>query len=131
MDDYKVRFDNISMEFPGVKALDKVSFGIRPGTVHVLMGENGAGKSTLMKILSGVQSQSDGTFYVDGKVCLFRDQVDAEKHGIAMIYQELSYMPEISVERYLMINHEVVKAGFVIDWKETGRRAQVRRAGQG
>lgn len=124
MEDYKIRFENICMEFPGVKALDRVSFGILPGTVHVLMGENGAGKSTLMKILSGVQQQTDGKFYVDNKECRFRNQIDAEKNGIAMIYQELSYMPDISVERYLMINHEAIKGGFVIDWKETGRRAQ-------
>lgn len=79
LEDYKIRFENICMEFPGVKALDRVSFGILPGTVHVLMGENGAGKSTLMKILSGVQQQTDGKFYVDNKECRFRNQIDAEK----------------------------------------------------
>lgn len=124
MEDYKIKFEKICMEFPGVKALDQISFGILPGTVHVLMGENGAGKSTLMKILSGVQQQTSGKFYVDDKACRFRDQVDAEKNGIAMIYQELNYMPDISVERYLTINHEVIWGGFVIDWKKTGKLAQ-------
>lgn len=114
--DYKIQFDSISMEFPGVLALDQVSFGIRRGSVHVMMGENGAGKSTLMKILNGTYSPTSGQLLVDGRTVKFQSSLEAEKQGISMIYQELNYIPDMSVERYLMLCREPKKGPF-IDWR--------------
>lgn len=119
---YKLEFREISKAFPGVLALDKVSFGIKPGTVHVLMGENGAGKSTLMKILNGIYDQTEGKMFVDGKEVKFSSPRDAEMHGIGMVYQELQYLPDFTVERYLMLGREPSKAGFV-NWKKVHNEA--------
>lgn len=121
--EYKIKFDHISMAFPGVLALDDVSFEIKKGCVHVMMGENGAGKSTLMKILNGSYMQTEGKVLVDGEAVEFRSTLDAEKHGIAMIYQELSYIPDMNVERYLMLCREPHKFGF-INWKKVSRNAK-------
>lgn len=121
--DYKVWFDSISMEFPGVLAVDDVSFGVKKGTVHVMMGENGAGKSTLMKILNGTNIATKGKFYVDGKEMKFATAMEAEKSGIAMIYQELSYIPDMTVERYLMLCKEP-KKGCFIDWRGVSLKAR-------
>ncbi|MCI8466047.1 MAG: sugar ABC transporter ATP-binding protein [Lachnospiraceae bacterium] len=123
MQDDKIWFDSISMEFPGVLALDDVSFGVKKGSVHIMMGENGAGKSTLMKVLNGTNIPSKGKFYVDGKEMKFSSSTDAQKHGIAMIYQELSYIPDMTVERYLMLCREP-KKGCFIDWKGVSKRAK-------
>lgn len=121
--DDKIWFDSISMEFPGVLALDDVTFGVKKGTVHIMMGENGAGKSTLMKVLNGTNVPSRGKFYVDGKEMRFSSAREAEKQGIAMIYQELSYIPDMTVERYLMLCREP-KRGCFIDWKGVSQKAK-------
>lgn len=122
-DSYKIRFDSITMEFPGVKALDDVSFGIKQGCVHVLMGENGAGKSTLMKILNGSYSATSGTVYINEQPKKFKTASDATREGVAMIYQELSYMPDMAVEDYLMLCREPRKGCF-IDWKKSREEAR-------
>ncbi len=124
-EEYKLRFEGISKVFPGVVALDGVSFGVRRGTVHVLMGENGAGKSTLMKIINGTQQQTAGRMYLDGKEVSFRSVHEAGQHGIGMIGQELSYIPDMTIEKYLMLcrEHRSRVPGF-IDWGRT--RAQAR-----
>nr|WP_294530764.1 ATP-binding cassette domain-containing protein [uncultured Blautia sp.] len=122
-DGYKIRFDSITMEFPGVKALDDVSFGIKKGCVHVLMGENGAGKSTLMKILNGSYSATSGTVFINEQPKKFRTTSEATHEGIAMIYQELSYMPDMTVEDYLMLCREP-KKGCFIDWKKSRQEAK-------
>lgn len=123
MENDKIQFENMTMAFPGVLALNEVSFGIKKGCTHVLMGENGAGKSTLMKILNGAYMQTSGTIYKDGQPLKLRDSMDAEKNGIAMIHQELNYIPYISVERYLMLCREPQKNGF-INWKAVNREAK-------
>ena len=97
-EDYKIWFEHITMAFPGVLALDDVSFGIKKGTVHIMMGENGAGKSTLMKILNGSYIQTDGKVMISGKEARFKSALDAEANGVAMIYQELQYLPDFTVE---------------------------------
>lgn len=122
-DSYKIRFDSITMEFPGVKALDDVSFGIKQGCVHVLMGENGAGKSTLMKVLNGSYSATSGTVYINEQPKKFKTASDATREGVAMIYQELSYMPDMAVEDYLMLCREPRKGCF-IDWKKSREEAR-------
>lgn len=121
--EYKIWFDSISMEFPGVLAVDDVSFGVMPGVVHVMMGENGAGKSTLMKILNGVNIPSKGKMYISGQERHFSSAMDAKRHGVAMIYQELSYIPDMTVEKYLMLCNEP-KKGCFIDWKGVSREAK-------
>ncbi|HEX9163127.1 MAG TPA: ATP-binding cassette domain-containing protein, partial [Thermoanaerobaculia bacterium] len=90
---------NISKSFPGVLALDRVSFDLRPAEVHALVGENGAGKSTLMKVLGAVYPAGtyEGEIYVDGEIRRFASIRDAEAAGIAVVHQELSLVPEFSI----------------------------------
>jgi len=115
---------NITKEFPGVKALNNVSFQVTEGEIHCLVGENGAGKSTLMKVLSGVYPHGDytGDIVFNGKVQTFRGISDSEKAGIAIIYQELALIPEMTVYENIFLGHEI-KNGSLIDWNETIKRA--------
>lgn len=85
-----LRMEHISKSFPGVKALDDVSFTLKPGTVHALMGENGAGKSTLMKCLFGIYSKDEGQIYLDDKPVDFKTPREALDNGVAMVHQELN-----------------------------------------
>ncbi|GHC34061.1 L-arabinose ABC transporter ATP-binding protein AraG [Aidingimonas halophila] len=108
-----LRFDNISVEFPGVRALDGVSFGAHAGQVHALMGENGAGKSTLLKVLSGVNQVTEGTLWIDGEQHVFANEREALRHGIAIIYQELTLSPNMTVAENLMLGQLPKKRGLV------------------
>ncbi|WP_125129905.1 sugar ABC transporter ATP-binding protein [Microbacterium sp. 10M-3C3] len=112
----------ITVEFPGVKALDGVDLTLRPGEVHTLMGENGAGKSTLIKALTGVYTVSAGTITVSGQERVFRTTADAEAAGISTVYQEVNLCTNLSVGENVMLGHEVRRAGF-IDWRATHREA--------
>lgn len=107
--------EGISKSFPGVKALDGVSFDVRPGTVHALCGENGAGKSTLMKIINGLYHPDTGHIRVKGKEVLVRNPIEARAHGIAMIAQELNYVPELSIAESFFMGRLPMKFGRV-DW---------------
>ena len=98
-----LEFDGLVMEFPGVRALDGVSFDVRAGSVHALMGENGAGKSTLLKILSGAQSPTAGRVVIDGKPVSFDSTAAAIAAGVAVIYQELHLVPEMTVAENLLL----------------------------
>jgi ABC-type sugar transport system ATPase subunit len=111
-----VSLDHISKAFPGVKALDEVSFEVLPGEVHVLMGENGAGKSTLMKILSGAYQPDSGTIYIDGQPTVITDPLHANRLGIAMIYQELTLLDNLDVGRNVLLGQEPSR-GVLIDWR--------------
>ncbi len=106
-------FDRVSMEFPGVKALRDVSFAVQAGSVHALMGENGAGKSTLLKILSGAYRPTGGALAIDGQPRVFRHTADALAAGVAVIYQELHLVPEMSVAENLFLGHLPQRAGLV------------------
>jgi L-arabinose transport system ATP-binding protein len=106
-------FDRVSMEFPGVKALNEVSFDVCGGTIHALMGENGAGKSTLLKILSGAYRPSGGSIVIEGKSQLFEDTSAALAAGVAVIYQELHLAPELSVAENIFLGHLPQKFGIV------------------
>ncbi len=106
-------FDHVSMQFPGVKALDDVSFEVRAGSIHALMGENGAGKSTLLKILSGAYTPSGGALAIDGQPRVFNATADALAAGVAVIYQELHLVPEMSVAENLFLGHLPQKFGIV------------------
>jgi putative multiple sugar transport system ATP-binding protein len=115
---------NITKEFPGVKALDNVSFQVTQGEIHCLVGENGAGKSTLMKVLSGVYpfGNYDGDILLNGEPQRFRHISDSEKAGIAIIYQELALIPEMTVYENIFLGHEI-KKNSVVDWNETIKQA--------
>ena len=106
-------FEQLSMEFPGVKALQDVSFEVRAGSVHALMGENGAGKSTLLKILSGAYRPTGGHVVIDGQPRFFRDTREALGAGVAVIYQELHLVPEMTVAENLFLGHLPNRAGLV------------------
>ncbi len=101
------------MEFPGVKALDDVSFDVRAGSIHALMGENGAGKSTLLKILSGAYSPTGGALAINGGKRVFTNTADALAAGVAVIYQELHLVPEMSVAENLFLGHLPQRFGIV------------------
>jgi putative multiple sugar transport system ATP-binding protein len=120
MDDFILEMKDITKLFPGVKALDNVSFRVRRGEIHCLIGENGSGKSTLMKILSGVYPYGEysGDIVFDGKIQKFTSIRDSEKVGIATIYQELALIPEMTVYENIFLGHEIKKGGG-IDWNET------------
>lgn len=109
--------ENITKTFPGVKALSEVSFDLQKGEVHALCGENGAGKSTLIKTLSGIWASGtyEGSFFVDGKEARFQGINDAEKAGIAVIYQELALVNDMTVAENIYLGHEPSKGG-LIDW---------------
>jgi L-arabinose transport system ATP-binding protein len=101
--DAYLKLDGITVRFPGVLALDHVSLDIRRGEVHGLMGENGAGKSTLLKVLSGVNQPEVGTLSLDGVPQQFTNTRAAITAGIAIIYQELHLVPELTVAENLML----------------------------
>jgi inositol transport system ATP-binding protein len=121
MDSYKLQVLHISKSFPGVLALDDISLAARPGSVLVLCGENGAGKSTLMKIIDGVYQPDKGEILIDGKKVHVRSPIHARKLGISMIFQELNYIPEMTVEESLFCGRLPARAGRV-DWKTIRRR---------
>jgi len=114
---------NIVKEFPGVRALDGVSFTLEAGEFHSLVGENGAGKSTLMKVLSGVYPHGtyEGDILIDDRVRQFRGIRDSENAGVAIIFQELSLVKELTVGENIFLGKEPSKLG-VINWSELYHR---------
>ena len=114
---------NIVKEFPGVRALDGVSFTLEAGEFHSLVGENGAGKSTLMKVLSGVYPHGtyEGDILIDDQVRQFRGIRDSENAGVAIIFQELSLVKELTVGENIFLGKEPSKLG-VINWSELYHR---------
>jgi ribose transport system ATP-binding protein len=110
-----VRMESISKKFGPVTALDNVSFDLRPGEVHALMGENGAGKSTMMKILTGIYSKDGGTVELEGEVRDFRTPKDAQDAGIAIVHQELNMMNHLTVAQNIFIGREPTRAGTIND----------------
>jgi ribose transport system ATP-binding protein len=113
MEELLLKADNITKRFPGVLALDRVSFDLRPGEVHILFGENGAGKSTLNKILAGSYLPDEGQIYLKGKQVQFRNPLDARMAGISAVYQEFSLVPQLSVLENLFLGGEIVKKGLL------------------
>ena len=113
----------VTKSFPGVKALDDVSFSVRKGEVHALLGENGAGKSTLIKILSGVHKPDSGVMYLDGKSVNFATPFEAQKAGIATIYQELLLFPDLTVAENIFMGHAPRTPWGAIDWPRLRKNA--------
>lgn len=117
MQEYILEVENISKSFPGVKALDNVSFKIKKGEVHALVGENGAGKSTLMKILNGNYKRDSGIIKIDGKEIDIQDPNEAKSYGISIIFQELNLVSLLSIAENIYIGRLPKKHGLV-DWKK-------------
>lgn len=122
-----VEMKGVVKKFPGVTALKDISFDIRAGEVHVLLGENGAGKSTLMKILSGVYQPTEGTIVIGGKSFSKLSPKDSTENGISVIYQELSVINELSIQENLFVGKLPMKKNgpiSVVDYGEMHRRAE-------
>ncbi|OHD11573.1 MAG: D-xylose ABC transporter ATP-binding protein [Spirochaetes bacterium GWD1_27_9] len=115
--DIILEMKGITKEFPGVKALDNVTFQVKKGEIHALVGENGAGKSTLMKVLSGVYPYGtyNGDIIINGKVQTFKTIKDSEKARVAIIYQELALIKEMSICENIFLGNEKNKNG-IINW---------------
>jgi ribose transport system ATP-binding protein len=113
-----LRMKEISKSYPGVKALDKVSFAVRPGEVHALIGENGAGKSTLMKILSGAQIADSGEVEIEGRTIRHPTPEAMLQCGVAVIYQELMSAPHLSVAENVFLGRLPKRNTAWVDWQE-------------
>ena len=115
--------EHIGKQFPGVVALKDVHFNLRSGEIHALLGENGAGKSTLIKVLTGVEHMDSGTVVMDGKSISVKSPLDAQKHGISTVYQEVNLCPHLTVAENIYVGRELRKLGR-IDWKTINRKSK-------
>lgn len=122
MSDYVLELKGITKIFPGVKALDNVQFQLKAGEIHALMGENGAGKSTFIKVITGVHKAEEGQIFLNGKEVDFKGPKDAQKAGIAAIYQHVTAYPHLTVAENIFMGHEIKKYG-IVQWKEMYRKA--------
>lgn len=118
-----VRMENISIEFPGVKALDMVSFNVLAGEVHALVGENGAGKSTLIKVLMGVYTPSNGKLYVNGKEANYRTPAEAIAQGMGAVYQDITMATHLTVGENFFLGH-LPTTGGKVNWKKIFKDSQ-------
>jgi putative multiple sugar transport system ATP-binding protein len=125
MSDVILEMRNITKTFPGVKALDNVTFSVKRGEIHALVGENGAGKSTLMKVLSGVYPHGtyEGEIYFEGRECRFHNINQSEEVGLVIIHQELALIPYLSITENLFLGNEQANYG-VINWNESISRTK-------
>ena len=114
----------MSKEFPGVRALDDVSFDVKAGEVHALIGENGAGKSTLLKILSGVYKSGNGIISINGRPADLSSPKAARRAGIAMIHQELQQIPELDVAQNMYLGSPVTTGGIFTNKRKMREQAR-------
>src|SRR4029079_12835281 len=127
----RLKMSHISKSFGGVEALRGVDFTLRRGEIHALVGENGAGKSTLMKIIAGVHAGFDGEMLLDGKPVHFHSARDALKHGIGMVHQELSVVPQLTVAENVYLGVQPLNRLGAVDWPgmAKGAREQLKKLG--
>jgi ribose transport system ATP-binding protein len=121
----------VSKSFGGVEALRDISFELHAGEVHGLVGENGAGKSTLMKIIAGVHTEFTGKYLIDGREAHFRSARDALAAGIAMVHQELSIAPDLTVCENVYLGKQPTNRLGIVRWREMARLAREQLAGLG
>ena len=125
MDDLILSIKNVTKTFPGVKALDNVSFDVKRGTVHAICGENGAGKSTLMKIISGAYKRDSGEIYFDGKPLDPNiTPRQSQELGISIIYQEFNLVNTLSVAENIYLNRLTGNKKGLVQWKDINKRAE-------
>ncbi|WP_306119407.1 MULTISPECIES: sugar ABC transporter ATP-binding protein [unclassified Roseitalea] len=117
-----LRLEGIVKTFPGVRALDGVSFEVRAGEVHALLGENGAGKSTLMKVLAGMYQPDAGQIVVSGRPVVMRNPIEAKHNGVILIHQELSLAEEMSVAENIFLGELPRRRWGFVDWKSLHER---------
>ena len=113
-----LRLEGIVKTFPGVRALDGVSFTVMPGEVHALMGENGAGKSTLMKVLGGIYPPNEGQIFIEEQPTVMNSPLDAKTKGVVFIHQELSLAEELSVAENVYLGELPRKSFGRVDWSK-------------
>ena len=119
-----LELSNVSKHFGGVLALKDVSFTLKAGEIHGLVGENGAGKSTLMKIIAGVHHEFDGTMKIKGREVRLRSAGDALANSIGMVHQELSVIPDLSVAENVFLGTQPVNRLGKVDWGRMNREAK-------
>ncbi|MCJ7532449.1 MAG: sugar ABC transporter ATP-binding protein [Anaerolineales bacterium] len=124
MTEYILELKNISKRFSGVEVLHDVSFSLRSGEVHAMLGENGAGKSTLVKVVTGVHQPDSGVIYLNGAPVHFGDTRESRLAGIAAIYQELSLFPDLNVAENIFIGRHPTTLGGRIDWRKLYAEAE-------
>ena len=124
MTEYILKLSNITKRFGGVEVLHGVSFTLRKGEVHALLGENGAGKSTLIKVITGVHQPDAGEIDLNGKQIHFNDTRESNQAGIAAIYQELSLFPDLNVAENIFIGRQPTTFGGRIDWRKLYAEAE-------
>jgi len=120
-----LRMENISKHYPGVLALDNVSFDLTEGEVHCLVGENGAGKSTLMKILSGAIKKDDGRVIINDKEAEINNPADSQMLGIGLIYQDFKLVQELTAADNIFLGNEISKEFFFLDKKKMNEQAKL------
>lgn len=118
----RLQVEGASKSFLGVQALDDVSFDLAPGEILALIGENGAGKSTLIRILAGAHQPDSGVIRLNGDIATIANPADAERLGIATVYQELSLFPELTVAENLLFSTFVSRA--TVRWREVRKEAR-------
>src|ERR1700751_17660 len=118
-----LELQGISKTFGGVEALRGVDFALLPGEIHGLVGENGGGKSTLMKIIAGVHPEFSGSFMLDGRETRFRSARDAHAAGIAMVHQELSVAPDLTVSENVFLGNQPTNRFGLVQWRRMAREA--------
>src|SRR6266852_9773837 len=117
----RLEVSGIRKQFPGVVALDDVSLRLRAGEIHALLGENGAGKSTLIKIMTGVYQPDRGEIMLAGQPITIGSAAEAQRHGIAAIYQEPLLIPDLNVAENIFISHQ--GRGALAGWRQMYREA--------
>jgi ABC-type sugar transport system ATPase subunit len=122
MDNEILVLKNITKSFPGVRALDSVSFSVERGTIHALVGENGAGKSTLIKILAGIYQRDEGEIIFDGKSVSFGTPHESQMSGFSVVHQEMKLSETLSVAENIFLGNLVYRHGLV-DWKTMKEKA--------
>lgn len=120
--DVLLSMKNISISFPGVKALTNVDFNLRKGEIHALMGENGAGKSTLIKVLNGVYTREAGEIFLEGQMINNRSTQEAQENGISTVFQEVNLCTNLSVAENIFAGYEP-RGILGVDWKEMNKKA--------
>ena len=120
---YLLVMEHIDKQFPGVVALKDVHFNLKSGEIHALLGENGAGKSTLIKVLTGVEHMDGGSVTLEGQPISIRTPLEAQKHGISTVYQEVNLCPDLTVAENIFVGREPRKLG-MIDWKTINRKSK-------